>query len=92
MINLKRWMAKVSERLKFSVADYSVTTGDTQYAGYYYADIITANDPAAVYVFSSTSNRPAQVIRVGANKLRVYAGTSGTNVTLRCLYLPNVGG
>lgn len=93
MINLKKWMAKVSEKLKITTADYTATTGTEQYAGVYYANIaLTKSNPSMFYVYDVTSNRPAYAQRVSSNMIRLYSPVSGTVATVRCIYIPDVGG
>ena len=75
---------------KFTSAEYTETTGDSLYAGYYYADITTATNLGtivSVYVASSTSNRPVFCIAAAAYKVRAFSSVSGTSVTIRCLFM-----
>lgn len=93
MLNIKKWMAKVSEKLAITTADYTATVGDTLYQGYYYADItLTKANPAAIWVYVSTSNRPAFAQRIDNSHVRVNCSVANTPVTIRCLYIPGVGG
>jgi len=58
-----------------------------QYAGWYYADfILPKNDPSAISVVSTTSNRPAFVQLVNRGRARVYCNQANVTVTIRCLY------
>ena len=67
--------------------DVSVTTGTTQYAGYYYADGNTSlSGVKSVSVYSSTSNRPAFVQMITAQTFRVFSPVASTTVTVRVVY------
>jgi len=93
MVNLKRWMAKVSEKLKITTADYTATTGTEQYCGVYYANIaLTKSNPSMFYVYDVMSNRPAYAQRVSSHMIRLYSPVSGTVATVRCIYIPDVCG
>ena len=67
--------------------DVSVTTGTTQYAGYYYADGNTSlSGVKAISVYSSTSNRPAFAQMITAQTFRVFSPVASTAVTVRVVY------
>lgn len=71
--------------------DVQITTGTTQYQGYYYGEItlstISDDRIRSVVVYSATSNRPAFAIRVGASVYRAFTTVAGTVVTLRVFYV-----
>ena len=69
--------------------DYTATTGDTQYGGYYYADITIASDRGTVvgvYMQGVSSNRPAFPIQITSTTIRVFSSVSGTTCTIRVLF------
>lgn len=75
---------------KISYFDVSVTTGTEQYSGMYYANAtIPSNlgELIGLAIVSVTSNRPAEVIRIGATSARVYCSVSNTTVTIRALFM-----
>lgn len=93
MLNLKKWMAKVSEKLNITTANYTATIGDSLYQGYYVADItLTKSNPAAIWIYTSDKNRPAFAQRIDNSHVRVNCSVANTPVTVRCLYIPGVGG
>lgn len=93
MVNLKRWMAKVGEKLAITTADYTATVGDSLYQGYYVADItLTKSNPTAIWIYASDKNRPAFAQRIDNSHVRVNCSVANTPVTVRCLYIPGVGG
>lgn len=69
--------------------DYEVTTGTTQYGGYYFANITldnTLGTPVAIMVVGSESNRPAFVMLLGSYTARVLVGNASSSVTVRAFY------
>lgn len=70
-------------------ADYTVTTGDSLYQEYYYADIDIASNHGTVvgiYVQGAATNRPAFPIQITAARIRVFTAQASTNCTLRVLF------
>lgn len=71
---------------RFVTKTYSATTGTTQYADFYYADITIDSiygEVASIYIWSATSNRPAFVVRIAAFKFRVFTNVATTTVSLK---------
>ena len=69
--------------------DYTATTGDSLYQGYYYADIDIASNHGTVvgiYVQGVASNRPAFPIQIIATRIRVFTAQASTNCTIRVLF------
>lgn len=93
VLDLKKWMVKVSEKLNITTANYTVTVGNSLYQGFYIADItLTKSNPAAIWVYVSDANRPAFAQRIDNSHVRVNCSVANTPVTVRCLYIPGVGG
>ena len=70
-----------------NTVDITQTTGSEQYAGWYYADFnLPKNDPSAISVISTASNRPTFVQLVNRARARVYCNQANVQVTIRCLY------
>lgn len=94
MVNLKRWMAKVGERLKalvvISYKDYSGTTGTRQYGGYYYVDYDVNINGKALLGFSvqcNDTNLPVLLILTRSGTVRAFSPQSNYTITVRCVYL-----
>ena len=67
--------------------DVSLTTGNEQYAGWYYVNIpLPKANPSAISVVSATNNRPTFVQLVSSSLARAYSNQSNVQVTIRCLY------
>ena len=67
--------------------DVSVTTGTTQYAGYYYADGSTSlSGVKSVSIYGTTSNRPAFVQMITEQTFRVFSPVASTTATVRITY------
>lgn len=95
MISLKKLLTKILQKLnsiETIIVDYTVTTGSTQYAGWYYANInLSQANPSAISVVNATNSRPAFVQQVTNNIARVYTNQANIEVTVRCLYCPAGG-
>ena len=95
MISLKKILTKILQKLnsiETTIVDYTVTTGSTQYAGWYYANVnLSRANPSAISIVSVTSNRPAFVQLVSSSIARVYCNQANIQVTIRCLYCPAGG-
>ena len=93
MINLKKWMAKVSDKLNITTADYVVTTGTEKYQDLYYVNLkLQKPKPSMFYVYFSKDIKPAFVQRVEDDYLRVYSTAPSVTATIRCVYIPNLVG
>lgn len=93
MLNIKKALTKMGERLNITTVDYTVTTGTTLYFGVYYANItLTKPNPSMFYVYNVESNRPTYVQRIDNNTIRVNSITAEAVVTVRCIYIHGVGG
>ena len=78
--------------IETTIVEYKVTTGSTQYAGWYYANVnLSRANPSAISIVSVTSNRPAFVQLVSSSIARVYCNQANIQVTIRCLYCPAGG-
>lgn len=69
--------------------DYAATTGNSQYQGFYFADINIASNLGTVvgiYMQDVSSNRPAFLVRIASTAIRVFAPTSNTTCTIRVLF------
>lgn len=86
-------MTNVSDALRFhcvTVKDYSVTTGTSQYGGYYYGDVNVAIASASLIGYSvrqSDTNMPVILIRTRSGDIRAFSTQSNYTVDIRCLYL-----
>ena len=94
MINLMKWMSKVSERLKATTVtykDYSTTTGTSLYQGYYFGNIegvaISGKSLIGVTVVSAQDNTPAFCAMLTNNIIRAYSTVASKTITIRCIYL-----
>lgn len=94
MVNLKKWMANVTKRLKtlalISYKDYSGTTGTTQYGGYYFGDLDVSIDGKTLVGFSvqeNKTNMPVFLIRTRVGTIRAFAPEANYTITVRCIYL-----
>lgn len=93
MLNIKKNLTELSKKLAITTADYTATVGDALYQGYYYVDItLTKSNPAAFWIYASDKNRPAFAQRIDNSHVRVNCSVANTPVTVRCLYIPGVGG
>lgn len=93
MLNIKKALTELSNKLNITTTDYTVTTGTQQYFGVYYANItLTKPNPSMFYVYNVESNRPTYVQRIDNNTLRVNSITAEAVVTVRCIYIPALQG
>ena len=92
MLNIKKVLTALGEKLNITTADYTATVGDVLYQGYYFVDItLTKSNPAAIWIYASDKNRPAFAQRIDNSRVRVNCPVAATPVTVRCLYIPGVG-
>lgn len=66
--------------------DKTVTTGTTQYSGYYYADGTMTSGAKGISIVNVTSNRPAFAILLTTTSFRVFSPVASTAVTVRIIY------
>jgi len=81
-------MASGTIKKALSFEEFQVTTGGSQYLGYYYADYqIHGNKDNVISLvhISSTDNRPT-FFNFAENWVRVYATYSNTTVKARIVY------
>jgi hypothetical protein len=67
----------------------SATTGETQYQGYYYADVSLPIDIGRVisfFVSDATSNRPCFAIHIGG-EIRAFSSVASTTVSITVLFI-----
>ena len=74
--------------------DVTITTGTSQYTGYYYGDgsittSVADKEIVSVFVYSATSNRPAFLQRIGATSIRAYCPVAETTIVVRVLFKHN---
>ena len=74
--------------------DVTITTGTSQYTGYFYGDgsittSVADKEIVSVFVYSATSNRPAFLQRIGATSIRAYCPVAETTIVVRVLFKHN---
>lgn len=69
---------------KITVEDDTITTGNNNINNWYYANkTISTDNLISVFVYDTTSNRPAMVQMVGTNTIRAYSTAASTTVKFR---------
>ena len=74
----------------FTYKQYSVTTGNTLYADYYYGDISIQTGLGTIVgavIYTATSNRPAFITIIGASTVRIFTNVANTTVSFRIFYM-----
>lgn len=84
---------KVSNKLNITTVDYVVTTGTEKYHDLYYVNLkLQKPNPSMFYIYFTKDIKPAFVQRFDVDYLRVYSTAPSVTATIRCIYIPNVGG